>query len=98
MAQLTGAQVRMARAFLRWSLADLAKRAKIGISTVQEIERADGPPAIGGGGVEQTRDYREAARAASIEAVCKALVAAGITLLPDDGKAGVGVRGRLKTK
>jgi hypothetical protein len=44
------------------------------------------------------RDYREAARAASIEAVCNALVAAGITFLPDDGKAGVGVRGKSKAK
>jgi hypothetical protein len=78
----------------------LAKRAKVGISTVQEIEDADCRDRLpaGAGGVEQTRDYREAARAASIEAVCKALVAAGVTFLSDDGKAGVGVRGRIKAK
>jgi hypothetical protein len=36
----TAAQVRMARAFLRWSRAEAARRAKVGISTVQQIEDA----------------------------------------------------------
>ena len=43
---LTGAQVRMARAFLRWSVADLARNAKVGISTVQRIEASDGGPTV----------------------------------------------------
>jgi transcriptional regulator with XRE-family HTH domain len=30
----TGAQIRAARAFLRWTIADLAKEAGVGISTV----------------------------------------------------------------
>jgi len=44
--EITGAQVRMARAFLRWSVADLARRAKVGISSVQRIEATDGSLAL----------------------------------------------------
>ena len=40
MTEITGAQVRMARASLRWSIAELAERANVGISTVQAIEAA----------------------------------------------------------
>jgi len=84
----------MARALLRWTIADLAKRARVGISTVQVIEAADGVAEIGLG-IDQTRQHRAAARAESIEAIRKALVAAGVTLLSDDGKGGVGVRGKI---
>jgi transcriptional regulator with XRE-family HTH domain len=45
--ELTGAQVRMARAFLRWSVTKLATRAKVGISTVQRIEASDDPAVHG---------------------------------------------------
>ena len=45
---LTGAQVRMARAFLRCSAAHLAKNAKVGITTVQRIEASDGGPTPNG--------------------------------------------------
>jgi transcriptional regulator with XRE-family HTH domain len=76
---LTGAQIRMARAFLQWSISDLAKTARVGISTVQRIEQADGAPD---------------ARGSNIQAVHDALIAAGIMFLPDDGN-GVGVRGKL---
>ena len=34
--ELTGAQVRMARAFLRWSVFELAKNANVGISDCPE--------------------------------------------------------------
>ncbi len=61
---------------------------------VSNADRGGRLPA-GAGGVEQTR---EAASAESIEKVRKALAGAGITFLPDDGKSGVGVRGRLKAK
>jgi transcriptional regulator with XRE-family HTH domain len=96
MASLTGAQVRMARAFLRWTIADLAERASVGLSTVQAIEAADGVPAVKTGGIKEALEHRKAERATSLEKVRKALVAAGITFLPDDGKAGLGVRGRVK--
>ena len=92
--EITGAQVRMARACLRWTIAELAKQAGVGISTVQAIEAVDGVPAISGG-IEQTLEHRVAARAVSIDAVRKAFVAAGVTFLGDDGR-GVGVRVKMK--
>ena len=39
MSELTGGQVRMARAFLRWSIGELAETAGVGLSTVQAIEK-----------------------------------------------------------
>lgn len=42
----TGAQIRMARAFLGWTAIDLAKRSGIGVSTVQRIETYDGIPNV----------------------------------------------------
>lgn len=39
---LTGAQIRMARALLRWSVQDLADRAKVSTSTVKKLEKDDG--------------------------------------------------------
>jgi hypothetical protein len=61
--ELTGAQVRMARAFLRWSVADLAAKANVGISTVQRIEAADDPA------VRDDLDWRASARGESIKAI-----------------------------
>jgi len=87
--ELTGAQVRMARAFLRWSVTDLAAKANVGISTVQRIEAADDPA------VRDDLDWRASARGQSILAIRETLIGAGITLLPDDGK-GVGVRGKTR--
>ncbi len=96
MAAITGNQIRMARAALRWSIAELAKRAHVGLSTVQAVEATDGVPDIGEG-VEQTREHRAAARAESVEAIRKALTAGGVTFLPDDGK-GAGIRCKVKTR
>jgi hypothetical protein len=79
----------MARAFLRWSVTELATKAKVGISTVQRIEAADNPT------VRDDLDWRASARGESIQAIRKTLIRAGITLLPDDGK-GVGVRGKAR--
>jgi transcriptional regulator with XRE-family HTH domain len=87
--ELTGTQVRTARAFLRWSVTELAKRTNVGISTVQRIEAADDPP------VYDDLDWRSSARGKSIQAIRETLVRAGITLLPDEGK-GVGVRGKAR--
>ncbi|MCX7314447.1 MAG: helix-turn-helix transcriptional regulator [Alphaproteobacteria bacterium] len=85
---ITGAQVRMARAFLRWSVADLAKRANVGISTVQRIEATDGALSVG----DDIR-WRTEARQKVIVAVHDALVRSGITFLEGDSH-GVGVRGK----
>ena len=89
--ELTGAQVRMARAFLRWSVTDLAAKANVGISTVQRIEAADDPA------VRDDLDWRASARGQSIQAIRETLIGAGITLLLDDGK-GVGVRGKTRLR
>jgi hypothetical protein len=87
--ELTGAQVRMARAFLQWSVSQLAAKANVGISTVQRIEAADDPA------VRDDLEWRASARAESIQAVHQTLVRAGITFLSDDGR-GVGVRGKVR--
>jgi transcriptional regulator with XRE-family HTH domain len=41
---ISGPQVRAARAFLGWTAKELAQRADVGVSTVQRIENAAGPP------------------------------------------------------
>jgi transcriptional regulator with XRE-family HTH domain len=87
--KITGAQVRMARAFLRWSVAELATKAKVGISTVQRIEAAQGFPEV-----SDDLKWRAAARNEVVEAVRGTLIQAGITFLAED-RHGVGVRGKI---
>ena len=82
----------MARAFLRWSVADLAKKAKVEISTVQRIEATDGKPTVA-----NDLEWRAQARDNSIAAVHEALVRTRITFLHDDGR-GVGVRGNRTSR
>lgn len=41
---ISGSQIRMARAFLRWSVKDLAESAGVGDSTVKRMEAVDGVP------------------------------------------------------
>lgn len=43
---LSGAQIRAARALLRWSAEELAKRAKLGRITVVRAEAVDGATAL----------------------------------------------------
>ena len=43
---ISGAQVRAARALLGWTAKELARKASVGISTVQRIENAAGPPNV----------------------------------------------------
>jgi transcriptional regulator with XRE-family HTH domain len=98
MTEITGSQVRMARAFLRWSIAELARQAGVGISTVQAIEAVDGVPAIEGG-ILQTLEHRRSERAESVSAIRRALEAAGVTFLRDDGRgAGVRVKSATETR
>jgi transcriptional regulator with XRE-family HTH domain len=82
----------MARGFLRWSIAELADKAGVGISTVQRIEAEDGAPVIEGG-----LEWRANARDQTISAVYQALIQVGVTFLPDDGD-GVGIRVKGKTR
>lgn len=73
---ISGAQIRMARGYLRWSVKELADKADVAESTVKRMEADDGFPV---------------ARGANIEAVYKTLVAAGIVFIPENG-GGAGVR------
>lgn len=41
---ITAGQIRMARAFLRWSIEDLAKRSGVGASTIKRMETFEGVP------------------------------------------------------
>lgn len=41
---ITSGQIRMARAFLRWSIEDLAAKSGVGASTIKRMETFDGVP------------------------------------------------------
>ncbi|NLS21287.1 helix-turn-helix domain-containing protein [Rhizobium sp. P40RR-XXII] len=74
--KITGAQVRAARALIRWSAKDLAKAAGIGVATVSRAEVEDGVPSITN---------------ANLKAMQSALEAAGVEFIPENG-GGAGVR------
>ena len=40
--QITGGQIRAARAFLRWRAEDLAEHSKLGVATIRRAEAVDG--------------------------------------------------------
>jgi transcriptional regulator with XRE-family HTH domain len=73
---ITGAQLRMARGYLRWSAKELADKAGVAESTIKRMEQNEGFPI---------------ARGANIEAVYRTLVDAGIVFVPENG-GGVGIR------
>ncbi len=74
--EITGAQVRAARALLRWSAKDLAKEAGVGVATVSRAEVEDGATSL---------------TSANLRAIRQALESAGIEFIPENG-SGVGVR------
>jgi transcriptional regulator with XRE-family HTH domain len=82
---ITGAQVRAARAFLKWTVADLAKSADVGNSTIQDIEKIE-PREIAG-------HWRISARDEALRKIERALIDAGITFLPANSQ-GTGIRGK----
>ena len=91
---ITGMQIRAARAALNWTLAKLAKAAAVSDSTIRSIEGSDGDPVIRGGGIDQTLEYRVAARSDALAKIVAALEKAGIKFLPPDAH-GPGIRGRV---
>jgi transcriptional regulator with XRE-family HTH domain len=93
--KVTGAQIRAARAFLDWTLADLAQASGVSDSTIRLVEKNSGAPAIKGG-LGATLEYRTSARDESIEKLVRALEKAGIQFLPET-PSGVGLRGRNTT-
>ena len=76
---LTGAQIRMARGYLGWSVQALAEKADVGVSTVRRMEQAEGIPA---------------ASARNLESVRLALESGGVVFLDGEDGLGPGVRTR----
>ncbi len=77
---LTGAQIRAARALVRWSADDLAKQAKLGRITITRAESVDGKTSL---------------TEANSDAVRRVLESAGVEFIPENG-GGSGVRLRSK--
>ncbi len=77
---ITGAQMRAARALIRWSAEDLAREAMLGVATIRRAEAGDGP-------VQMT--------AANAAAIARVLEAAGIEFITGNGD-GPGVRLRTR--
>ena len=63
-ALLTSAQIRAARAFLRWSSQDLSSASGVGIATIKRMEVMDGVPA---GNVKTLVAIQQALEGAGIE-------------------------------
>lgn len=74
---LRPSQIRAARALLGISQGELADRAEVGVATVRRLE----------GQTEQVRGTAQV-----LLRIQKALEAAGVTFLEQDGKVGPGVR------
>ena len=73
---ITGAQIRMARGYLKWSVRELAEKANLGISTIQRMEAAEDVPVV------STKNL------ATIQITFEA---AGIEFIPENG-GGPGLR------
>ncbi|KXG84175.1 helix-turn-helix transcriptional regulator [Rhizobium skierniewicense] len=76
MSEITGAQIRAARALLRWTAEYLAESASVGVSTIRRAEMDNGIPAI---------------TPANLKLIKMTLEADGIEFIPTNG-GGVGVR------
>ncbi|WAX94917.1 helix-turn-helix transcriptional regulator [Aminobacter sp. NyZ550] len=76
--EITGAQIRAARALVNWSAKELAKTAGIGVATVSRAEVEDGTTSL---------------TTANVRAIRQALEAAGVEFVSKNG-GGVGVRFR----
>jgi hypothetical protein len=74
--KMSGAQMRAARALLRWSALDLAKASKVGVATIRRVEVVDG---------------EISATAANQAALRRALEHAGVEFIDENG-GGAGVR------
>ena len=79
---ISSAQLRAARALLRWSALDLAKASKIGVATIRRVEVLDGNIPV---------------TPANELAIRRALEAAGVEIIDENG-VGAGVRLRRSTK
>ena len=73
---ITGAQMRMARGYLRWSVKDLADRSGVSSATIKRMEEVDHMPN---------------ALSDNLARIRSALDAAGVEFIPENG-GGAGVR------
>jgi hypothetical protein len=80
--KLSSAQLRAARALLRWSALDLAMASKVGVATVRRVEVMDGEIPV---------------TPANKEALRRALEAGGVEFIDENG-GGPGVRLRSSGK
>jgi hypothetical protein len=76
--KISSAQMRAARAMLRWSALDLALESKVGVATIRRVEVLDGEIPV---------------TAANEAAIRRAFEAAGIEFIDENG-TGEGVRFR----
>ena len=74
---LTSAQIRAARSLIRWSADDLARESSLSVATIRRAELADGETSM---------------TAANNHAVRRALEAAGVEFIDENGGGGAGVR------
>jgi hypothetical protein len=78
---LTSSQIRAARALLRWKADDLARASALGLTTIKRAELADDETSL---------------TTANDLAVRRALEAAGVIFIDENGGAGPGVRLRKR--
>jgi hypothetical protein len=78
---LSGPQIRAARALLRWSAEDLARAAALGVNTIRRAELAEDATSL---------------TAANQLAIRRALEAAGVVFIDENGEGGRGVRLRKR--
>lgn len=82
--KISSAQMRAARALLRWSALDLAKASKVGVATIRRVEVKEG---------------ELSATLANEAALRGALEAAGVEFIDENGEgAGVRLRKPSETK
>ena len=74
---LTSAQIRAARALVRWSAEDLARESNLGVTTIRRAELTEGETSM---------------TTANDLAVRRALEAAGVLFIDEDAGLGSGVR------
>jgi hypothetical protein len=79
-ASLASAQIRAARALLRWSAVDLARQSRLGVNTIRRAEVADAGTSL---------------TAANELAIRSALESAGVEFIDENG-GGPGVRLRKR--
>jgi transcriptional regulator with XRE-family HTH domain len=79
---ISSAQLRAARALLRWSALDLAKASKVGVATIRRVEIIDGNIPV---------------TLANELAIRRALETAGVQFIDENG-GGAGVRLRTNSK